>query len=212
MRPTIVTWKRYESLWSLKPRPQRALSRRSAAFLGDLCESASPTPPTTLVLLPSDHSLRRPHVLVAVVNSHHDHMLRSGRDTAFSSLEGHFEIVVFRLRIRKLAHRLHVIPLSGIHRVLGALDLRKAVSGAESHMNRSALHRSRQILDSRRSRIHLKSPAYLLRRQSFTGRMRWRVGSHNFHRVTAVRQQTGVERIGLIGQIVLQQEPARFAV
>ena len=79
-------------------------------------------------------------------------------------------------------------------------------------MNRSALHRSRQILDSRRGSIHLKSPAYFLCRQSFTGRMRWRVRSHNFHRVTAVRQQAGVERIGLVSQIVLQQKPARFAV
>src|SRR5882762_3326904 len=172
MPQTIVTWRPYESLQSFK-----AVRRPST---GTSARVVSDTRTMTIVLFPSDHGLRRPHVLVAVVNSHHDDMLGSGRDTVFSRIEDHFEIVVFRLGIRKLAYRLHVIPLSGIHRVLGSLDLRKAVSGAESHMNRSPLHRSRQILDSRRSRIHLKSPAYFLCRQSFTGRMRGSVGSHNF--------------------------------
>src|SRR5208282_6699405 len=42
--------------------------------------------------------------------------------------------------------------------------------------------------------------------------MRGRVGSDDLHRVAAVGQKTGVERIVAIIEIVLQQQPARFAV
>src|SRR6266403_2112413 len=42
--------------------------------------------------------------------------------------------------------------------------------------------------------------------------MRGRIGGDDLHGVATVRQQTGVERIVAIGEVTLQQQPARFAV
>src|ERR1700686_3781730 len=42
--------------------------------------------------------------------------------------------------------------------------------------------------------------------------MRRRVGGDDLHRVASVRQEAGVKRIIAIGEVVLQQQPTRFAV
>src|SRR6266853_1085466 len=42
--------------------------------------------------------------------------------------------------------------------------------------------------------------------------MRRRVGGDDLHGIAAVGYETGVERIIAIGEVVLQQQPARFAV
>src|SRR5208337_986032 len=42
--------------------------------------------------------------------------------------------------------------------------------------------------------------------------MRRRIGGDDLHRVAAVRQKAGVERVVAIGEVILQQQPARFAV
>ena len=48
--------------------------------------------------------------------------------------------------------------------------------------------------------------------ERFSRRMRGRIGGDNFYGVAAVGQEAGVERIGFVGQIVFEQEPAGVAV
>ena len=49
----------------------------------------------------------------------------------------------------------------------------------------------------------------LRRRQRLTGRVRGRVRGNHFHGVAAIGQQAGVEGIGLVGEVVFEQKPAR---
>src|SRR5258708_10873282 len=88
---------------------------------------------------------------------------RSG--PVFSSLRRYLEVILFVLRIGQLPDGLYVFPISGIHRVLRALDGRVSVPGPEVHVNLTTLHGRRHIVNSRRSRIHLKPPALFFRRE-----------------------------------------------
>ena len=68
---------------------------------------------------------------------------RRGRRNA-SRTNRNLEVVVLSLRVRQLAHRFDVLPVVGVDRVLGALDRREAVSGAESYVDLVASRRRGQ--------------------------------------------------------------------
>src|SRR5208282_2299156 len=69
-----------------------------------------------------------------------------------------------------------------------------------------------QVLDHRSRSIDLEAGADTLGVERLSGRMRGRIGGDDLHGVAAVWQKTGVERIVAIGEVALQQQPARFAV
>ena len=123
-----------------------------------------------------------------------------------------FEIVALRFGVGKLADRLDIFPLAGVNGIFRALDQRKSIDRMERDMKLPTLDRRCQILDARRGCIHLKPAAFLRRRQGFTGRVRRRIRGNYFHCIAAIRQQAGIEGIRLVGEIVLEEQPARFAV
>src|SRR5208337_703910 len=88
----------------------------------------------------------------------------------------------------------------------------KRIAGAEADADLFSVESGRQVLDDRSSGIDLEAGADALGIEGFSRRMRGRIGGDDLHRVPAVRQKTGVERIVAIGEVVLQQQPARFAV
>ena len=86
-----------------------------------------------LTLFAPNHRLRRTHVVEAVVDSHHDHML--GRHLAPRRRHRHLKVITRGFRIRQLAHRLHILPIGRVHGIFGALDVGKSIRGAEAHMD-----------------------------------------------------------------------------
>src|SRR3979490_1110773 len=112
--------------------------------------------------LPAHHRLRRSHVVVPVVHSHHHHVLgRSG--PVFSSFRRDLEVVFLTFRVGLLPNGLHVFPIPGIHRVPRTLDRGVAAPSPKVHVDLTTFYRRRQIFDPRRSRIHLKPTALSFR-------------------------------------------------
>src|SRR5690348_1910532 len=79
----------------------------------------------------ANHSLCRIHIVIPVVNAHHDYVLHltSAHTSAVGSasrnrfcLGGNRspEIITLKLRIGELSQRLNELPISGIDRILGA--------------------------------------------------------------------------------------------
>src|SRR6202008_1030240 len=42
--------------------------------------------------------------------------------------------------------------------------------------------------------------------------MRGRIGGDDFHGISTIRQQAGVEGVGFVGDVVFEQQPTRFSV
>src|SRR5690242_17150335 len=83
-------------------------------------------------LLTLEYGLCRAHVVELVIDAHDHHMFR-GR--IFRCFQRNFEIVILAHRIRELADRLDVLPVSSVNRVLRAFDRRKSIVRTESDMN-----------------------------------------------------------------------------
>ena len=67
-------------------------------------------------------------------------------------------------------------------------------------------------VNHRRRRIHLEALADLFAGERVAGRVRGRVGGDDLDLVAAVGNQRGVEAVGLVGDLVLEQPPDGFAV
>ena len=79
-------------------------------------------------------------------------------------------------------------------------------------MNLRAIDGRRQILDAGGRGIDFKSAAGFFGGQRFAGGMRRRVGGDDLYGVAAIGQKASVERVGFVGDVVFQEEPAGFAV
>src|SRR5438552_849865 len=97
---------------------------------GDLGWPSVPSAVSGPYLFPPDHRFGRDHVVIAVVDSHDDHILdplsggnwrlrarRIGVDRRRNP-----EIVSFCLGVRELADRLNKLPVAGVDRILRALN------------------------------------------------------------------------------------------
>src|ERR1019366_3337995 len=185
------------------------------------------------MLLPAEYSLGGGEIVETVVGANYHHVVvpsalghRGGRRLGL--WHGYAKVVVFRFRIRQLANRLDELPVVAIERIRCALDRRKRIAGAEADVDLRAdlrggllsglpviatsIQSGRQVLDDRGRGIDLETCADTFGVEGFSGRMRRRIGGNDLHRVAAVGQKTGVERIVAIGEVRLQQQPARFAV
>src|ERR1700722_6680722 len=72
-------------------------------------------------LLAPQYRLSGAQVIRAVVNPYDDDMFRGGR-AVFGRFGCRFEVIILRFGIRKLAHRVDIVPVSGVHGVFGPLD------------------------------------------------------------------------------------------
>ena len=108
--------------------------------------------------------------------------------------------------------RLDELPLSCIDGIIGALDVRKTIHGAEGYVDFVAFNGGGEILDLRRSCVDFKSRTFFFCGQGLLRRVRGRVGGYDFDGVAAIGQKRSVEGVELVGQIVFEQEPSRVAV
>ena len=69
-----------------------------------------------------------------------------------------------------------------------------------------------RFVNHRRRGVHLEAFAFFCAGQRVAGRVRGRVGGDNLYLVAAVGNQRGVEAVGLVGDLILEQTPDFFAV
>src|SRR5208282_2647929 len=104
-----------------------------------------------------------------------------------------------------MADRLDELPVSPIERVLRPLDRRKRIAGSKADVNlladRLSVKSRRQVVDHRSRGIDLEARADTLSIERLSGRMGRRIGGDDLHRVAAVRQEAGVERIVAVGEV-----------
>ena len=151
--------------------------------------------------LPANQSLRRNHVVDAVIHPHHNHMLESDLSShpAAKPPESHS----LGLRIRQLAHRLDKLPVAGIDRIFRTLDSGEAINGMKRHVNLRAFHRGCEVIDLRRRGVHFEAGAFAVGGQRLPRRMRRRVRGNDLrrcirHREAARRRRNKICRSGFL--------------